>query len=182
MDTVKDGVFLYDLSDPAHPARVKEATEGAGAGYLAEPLLLGAQLDGSACTSLVGCFSTTIALQPATTVSSFPPSSLPALKPGTEYAVLVTDGVLAVNPAGTPSLAPLQPSTLGRVLLFRNPLVDASGRSLLPGEDDATAALLEHVRGGVAAAAAALAAERPAYTMDRIVLGYTFATQSTSTP
>jgi hypothetical protein len=176
--TVKDNVFLYDLSDPAHPVRVKEVTEGAGAGYVAEPLLLGAQQDGSACTSASGCFSTAIGLQPATIVSTSPVFSVPALKEGTEYAVLVTNGVSAVNPAGTPPLAPLQPSTLGRILLFKNPLVDSSGKSQLPGEDDATAALLERMRQGVAAAAAALAAEKPTYTSERIALGYTFRTQT----
>jgi hypothetical protein len=176
--TVKDNVFLYDLSDPAHPVRVKEVTEGVGAGYVAEPLLLGAQQDGSACTSNAGCFSTAIGLQPATLVSTSPVFSVPALKEGTEYAVLVGDGVSAVNPTGSPPLAPLQPSTLGRILLFQNPLVDPSGKSQLPGVNDGTAALLEHMRQGVAAAAASLAAEKPAYTRDRIALGYTFRTQT----
>ena len=174
----KDSVFLYDLTDPAHPARVPEAMEGPGAGFVAEPLVLGKTLSDAACTTAAGCFSTAIGLQPATLLSASPVASLPPLKEGTEYAVIVTNGVAAVDTTATPPLAPLQPSTLARILLFQNPLVDASGKSQLPGESDATAAGLELMRQGVAAAAAALAAEKPTLTSDKIALAYTFRTQT----
>ena len=98
--------------------------------------------------------------------------SLPPLKEGTEYAVLVTDGVLDTT------AKPLQRSTLSRILLFDNPLVDANGKSQLSGQPDAVAAGLEKIRQGVGAAATALAVEKPALTKDHIVLGYTFRTQT----
>ena len=180
----KDTVFLYDLSNPAQPVRVKELAEGpATAGFVAEPFQITAQANGTPCSTLtsppapgVCVVSTAIGLQPAVPVPLPAPAgaivALPPLKEGTEYAVLVTDGVLDTTGK------PLQRSTLSRILLFDNPLVDANGKSQLTGQPDAVAGGLEKIRQGVAAAAAALAKEKPALTKDHVVLGYTFRTQT----
>ncbi len=173
----KDTVFLYDLSNPAQPARVKEVNEGAGAGFVAEPLVLGETAAGAACATAAGCFSTAIGLQPAVLVSESPLRTLPPLKEGTEYAVLVTDGVLAAPTTPTGSPTPLQRSTLSNILLFDSPLADGNGKSLLAGQPDATAAGLEKIRLGAAAAAAALQAEK-GIAKSHVVLGYTFRTQT----
>jgi hypothetical protein len=190
--TVAGSVFLYDLSNPAAPVRLKEIAETAptfaGAAYVAEPFLITQKPTGPTATApciatdpATGCFSTAIGLQPAVgaPVSATTQINLPPLKEGTEYAVLVTDGVL--DASGVPTASPgkpLQRSTLSRILLFDNALVDATGKSQLTGQPDATAAGLEKIRQGVGAAAKALAAEKPALTKDHIVLGYTFRTQS----
>ncbi len=185
-ETVAGAVFLYELPSGGAPVRVKEVQEGAGAGFLAEPYPITAPLPGSSvsCTSQSnqgGCFSTVIGLQPATLLSMAPLASLPPLKEATEYAVLVTDGVSALDPSAQSSLSPLQPATLGKMLLFTHPFVDASGKSLLAGQGDATAAGLEGMRQGVNAAAAALQAEK-GITGDKIAMAYTFRTQTITTP
>src|SRR6185369_11502287 len=96
-------VFLYDLSNPAQPLRVKAVGEAQGA-VLVQPPQLGKTAAGAACTTNTGCFTTTIGLQPAVPVplASAPNGvlSLPPLKEKTEYAVIVTDGVK--NAAGQP--------------------------------------------------------------------------------
>src|SRR5207253_2833775 len=96
------------------------------AGFVAEPPQL-TQSVGSATVSTV------IGLQPAVAVDLPPPFAparipLPPLKDSTEYAVIVTDGV-----KDFPTGQPLQTSTLQKILLFSNPLVDASGKSLVGG-------------------------------------------------
>lgn len=182
--TVKTGVYLYDLSNPAAPVRLKEVAETAptfaGAAYVAEPFVLTKQADGTTpCTATdpaAGCFSTAIGLQPATLFNASPPLSVPPLKEGTEYAVLVTDGVLVAGATPTP----LQRSTLSSILLFDSALVDANGKSQIAGQTDATAGGLEKIRQGVGAAIAALHAEKPELTKANVVLGYTFRTQSIS--
>ncbi len=173
----KDTVFLYDLSTTAQPARLKEVNEGPGAGFVAEPLVLGKTAVGAACATAAGCFSTAIGLQPAVLVSASPLATLPPLKEGTEYAVLITDGVLAAPTTPTGSPTPLQRSTLSNILLFDNPLADGNGKSLLVGQPDATAAGLEKIRLGVGAAAAALQTEK-GIAKSHVVLGYTFRTQT----
>ncbi|HEX7622109.1 MAG TPA: hypothetical protein VF400_00960, partial [Anaeromyxobacteraceae bacterium] len=183
--TVAGSVFLYDLSNPAAPVRLKELVETAGAGfagaaYVAEPFLITQKPTGPTttvpCTAAdpaTGCFSTAIGLQPAFGVSVSPTTqiNLPPLKEGTEYAVLVTDGVKDT------SAAALKASSLSKVLLFENPLADlATGKGLLPGQTDAQAVGLEQIRLGVRAASAALLAEK-GIAKSHVVLGYTFRTQ-----
>ncbi len=179
----KDTVFLYDLSNPAQPVRVKELAEGpATAGFVAEPFQITAQANGTPCSTLtsppapgVCVVSTAIGLQPAVPVPLPAPAgaivALPPLKEGTEYAVLITEGVTDTTSK------PLQRSTLSRILLFDNPLVDANGKSQVAGQPDGTAGGLEKIRQGVGAAAAALQAEKGTVKA-QIVLGYTFRTQS----
>lgn len=176
-------VFLYDLSTPTQPARVKEVTEGAGAGFVAEPPQLGkvgagpqaGQTCAAADVAAGNCFSTVIGLQPAVPVpSTASPTgviALPPLKEKTEYAVLITDGVK--DAAG----GALKRSSLSSILLLDQPLVDANGKSQIGGQPDAVAAGLEKMRQGVGAAAAALQAEK-SITKDHVVLGYTFRTQT----
>lgn len=183
-----DTVFLYELPQGGSPVRVKELAEGAGAGFAAEPLQLGTTLNpdftpsGQPCTTAAGCFASAIGLQPAVPVpASTGLAFLPPLKEATEYAVIITTDVLAVDPAATPPLAALQPTTLGRMLLFANAFVDASGKSQLPGVSDATAAGLERMRQGVNAAAAALATDR-GIGKDHIAMAYTFRTQGITQP
>lgn len=193
--TVNSGtVFLYDLTNPAAPVRVKELFEGpATAGFVAEPYQMTLKLTNptdptsavpctAADTAASGCFSTAIGLQPAVPVPLPAPLAgrylaLPPLKEGTEYAVLLTDGVQAAPSAASPQPTPLQGSTLSRLLLFQNPLVDANGKSQVPGQTDAAAAGLEKIRQGVGAAAAALQAEK-GIAESHVVLGYTFRTQT----
>jgi hypothetical protein len=159
-------VFLYDISGLTKtpvvaPARVKEVHEGAGAGFVAEPTTI------QSCSG--SCVSQVIGLQPATIVIAGSTVALPPLKEGTEYAVLITDGVM--TPGGSPTA--LQRSTLSSILLFDSPLADANGKSLLAGQPDATAAGLEKMRQGVAAAIAAQGIDK-----SHVVLGYTFRTQT----
>lgn len=179
----KDTVFLYDLSNPAAPVRLKEVKEGpTTAGFVAEPFQVTQKPTSPTtfvpCTAAddpAGCFSTAIGLQPAVPIPLNPAgtlfAALPPLKEGTEYAVLITDGVKDT------AAQPLQRSTLSRILLFDNALVDAGGKSQLTGQPDATAGGLEKIRQGVGAAAAALQAEKGT-TKEHIVLGYTFRTQT----
>ncbi len=182
----KDTVFLYDLSNPAQPLRVKEAREAvSGTGFVAEPYLITMKADGTTpcgpTDNPAGCFSTAIGLQPATLLSASPLVSVPPLKEKTEYAVLITNGVLVAPSTPTGSPTPLQRSTLSSLLLFESPLVDASGKSQVSGQDDATAAGLEKIRQGVGVAIQALQAEKGAsFDRSKVVLGYTFRTQSVS--
>src|SRR6266702_4628203 len=99
----KDTVFLYDLSNPAAPVRLKELQEtlgtgGTGAAFVAEPFVITQKLVGGVptpCTagdSAALCASTAIGLQPAVPVPLGPTGpflALPPLKEGVEYAVLV---------------------------------------------------------------------------------------------
>ncbi|GEJ57702.1 hypothetical protein [Anaeromyxobacter diazotrophicus] len=185
-------VFLYDLSNPAAPVRLKEVKEtisagGAGAAFVAEPYQMTVKPTGATTTAAcgptddpAGCFSPAIGLQPAVPVplgATGPYLALPPLKEGTEYAVLITDGVLSAPATVGGAKPPLQGSTLSRILLFDSPLVDKDGKSQVPGQSDATAAGLEQIRQGVGAAAKALQAEK-GIAKSHVVLGYTFRTQT----
>jgi dienelactone hydrolase len=178
----KDTVFLYEVPASGAPVRVKELTEGgAGAGFVAEPLAIGKTATGGACTTAAGCFSTAIGLQPAAIVSAAPVITLPPLKEATEYAVLVTSGVVTVPPttASTTPL-PLKRSTLASILLFNNPLYDAAtGQATLSGQSPQQSALLEQIRVNVAKAVAQLNTDK-GIPKSNVVLGYTFRTQSIS--
>jgi hypothetical protein len=177
--TVNPGtVFLYDLSNPAQPQRVKGVGEAGGA-IVVQPPQLGKTATAGACASNAGCFSPIIGLQPAVPVplASAPNGvlSLPPLKEKTEYAVIVTDGVK--NAAGQP----LRRSSTASVLLLDQPLADADGKPLIGGQPVALVPGLEKMRQGVAAAVAALQAEK-GITRDHVVLGYTFRTQTITDP
>jgi hypothetical protein len=67
---------------------------------------------------------------------------------------------------------------VANVLLFDNPLVDASGHSQLLGIDDLTAGALEVMRQQLLPVSAALAAATPAVPKGEIAMAYTFKTQS----
>ena len=141
------------------------------AGFVAEPPQL-TQSVGSATVSTV------IGLQPAVAVDLPPPFAparipLPPLKDSTEYAVIVTDGV-----KDFPTGQPLQTSTLQKILLFSNPLVDASGKSLVGGVDNATASGLEKIRQAVGAAVAKAQADGKIADKSHVVAAYTFKTQA----
>jgi hypothetical protein len=160
----KDTVLLYDLSNPAAPVRVPDATQPGG-NYVSEPPQVTQMVQGVSVSTL-------IALQPAVAVPG--PNgalALPPLKEATEYAVIVTDGVKDVNQKG------LSRSTLSSVLLFQHPIVDAAGKSQLQGIDDATAASLDRIRLMLKPALGQLKTDTGMDT-SHVAIAYTFRTQS----
>ncbi len=148
---------LYDLTDPAHPALVDPAS------YVTEP-----------CEFASSGLSPVISLQPAggTACDATALFRTRPLKDATAYAVLVTDGVLDKTGKA------IGPGTVGRILLFANPLVNAAGASQLQGVDDATAGALEVMRQQLKPVLAAAAAGTPAVTTAHVAMAYTFKTQS----
>lgn len=116
--------------------RVHDLAEQVGSGgavtanYVGQPVV-----DGSGNSPFIG-------LQPAVPaqipVAPFL-ATLPPLKGTTEYAVVITTGVQDAAGNG------LIPNTVGKILLFSNPL-SIGGKSQLVGVDDATAAGLEAMR------------------------------------
>ena len=174
--TVNSGtVFLYELNLQSSPptatrlAELREIAAGKTPRFVAEPPAI-TQTVGSASVSTV------IGLQPAIPVQlplalggKFLP--LPPLKEGTEYAVIITDGV-----KDFPNGAPLVKSTLAKLLLFTSPLF-ANGRSAVAGVSDAQAPALEQIRQVLQLPVGALAAEK-GITKDHIAIAYTFRTQT----
>jgi hypothetical protein len=148
---------LYDLSNPASPVLVNPAT------YLTEP----SEFTQSGVSPVV-------ASQPvgATATDATSPFRTVPLKDNTSYAVVITSGVK--GKAGNA----LKKGTVANVLLFDNPLVDASGHSQLTGIDDATAGALEVMRQQLLPVRTALAAASPAVPKSDIAMAYTFKTQS----
>jgi hypothetical protein len=148
-------VQLYDLTDPAHPAKVDPTT------YITEP----AEVQQSG-------FSPVIALQPAGATGSDPSSVFRTkpLKDNTSYAVVISDGVK--DQAGNH----LSTSTVGSILQITASLVDSKGNSQLSGIDNNTAGALEAMRQQLAPVYTAAAAN--GIGPGHVVMAYTFKTQS----
>ena len=162
----KNTVFLYDLSNPSAPVRVPDATE-AGGGYQSEPPAITQSVNVGGTQVAV---STAIGLQPAIPLASG--AMLPPLKENTEYAVLITNGVKDLAQAG------LSRSTLAQLLLFTpDHPVAASGKSLLQGVPDQTAAVVESIRQKLAPAIAQLQTDKN-IPRNNLSMAYTFKTQS----
>jgi hypothetical protein len=187
--TVNAGtVLLYEIgvSGPTRVFDLKDPTLGANRpGYVSEPLQLARAADGtSACApGASDCVSSVVALQPAVLVPSSLTGStdvpLPPLKEATEYAVLVTTGVKGLPDAANPTGTPLARSTVGKILLFQNPLADlASGKSLLQGVPDSQAVGLESMRLAIQLALAKAQADGKITDAADVAMAYTFRTQS----
>jgi len=162
-------VFLYELSG-ASPTRLNEVSEvttaAAQANFVAEPPAITVTPPGGVPVS------TLIGLQPAVPAlggTGIVPV-LP-LKESTEYAVILTDRIKDT------SGAPLRRSTLGQLLLFKNPLVDGAGHSAVPGVSDAQAPALEQMRVALEGALQKLSAEKQ-IEPKQVAMAYTFRTQS----
>ncbi len=161
----KDSVYLYDMSNPAAPLRVPDATE-AGGGYLTEPSALTQTVSGVAVTKTIG-------LQPAIPVPAGGGIlALPPLKEATEYVVLISNKVKDLSNKS------IGRSTLGQTLLFppEHP-VAANGKSLLAGVSDANATGVENMRQLLHLAIGKLQADKNV-TRDQLVMAYSFRTQS----
>jgi hypothetical protein len=148
---------LYDLTDPASPVLVDPAS------YMIEPVEF-----------TQSGLSPVVASQPVGATSSDPlsPFTSRPLKDDTSYAVVITKGVK--DKTGKP----LGIGTVGNILIFDHPLVDAGGHSQLQGVDDATAGALEVMRSQLVPVRAALATATPAVAKLDIAMAYTFKTQS----
>ncbi len=161
-------VFVYDLSNPAAPVRVPDATEAGGV-YQSEPSAIEQSISVGGHQVAV---STAIGLQPAIPTASG--AMLPPLKENTEYAVLISNGVKDLNQAG------LSRSTLAQLLLFApDHPVAAGGKSLLQGVPDGQAAQVEAIRQKLHPAIAQLATDKNIPRSD-LAMAYTFRTQSIS--
>ena len=152
-------LLLYDLTDPAHPAKVDPTT------LILEP-----------CEFTSGCGSSTalspvIAIQPAGATSGDPTSVFRSrpLKDSTDYAVVITT---AVHDKTGRSIGP---GTVANVLRFTNPVI-VGGHSALLGIDDATATGLEKMRLQLAPVFATLAAAGT--DRSKVAIAYTFRTQT----
>ncbi len=148
-------VMLFDLTNPAAPALVDPTT------YITEPSEI--QSEG---------FSPVIGLQPAGATAGDATSIFRTrpLKDATDYAVVITNGVL------DKSHAPLGRGTTASVLLFTNPLVDSSGHSQLTGIPDATAGALEVMREQLIPVLSA--ANAKGVSASQIAMAYTFHTET----
>lgn len=177
--TVKTGAFIYEVDTTVNPPfkRIYEINEAGPAkppGYVADPPPITQAATGGTCaaTPAAPCVSTAIGLQPAVPILAAN-VALPPLKEKTTYVVLITDNVK------TPAGKPLVRTTLSN-LLFLNPSISiaSNGKSTVAGISDAQAVGLDQMRQAIRGAAAVLAFEQPALTLDHVVLGYTFHTQS----
>lgn len=160
-------ILLFDLSNPAAPVRVDPQT------FITEPCEFT-----SNCDSRASALSPVIALQPAGATSGFDPEQpVPSvfrtrpLKDNTDYAIVITNGVKDKAGHG------LGPGTVGKILLFDNPL-SVSGKSQLSGIDDNTAGALEIMRQQLKPVLGAAAALTPSIPKANIAMAYTFHTQS----
>ncbi|HSR97873.1 MAG TPA: hypothetical protein VLM79_12520 [Kofleriaceae bacterium] len=166
-NTVKDGVFLYDISTPSAPVQVPVAN------LVYEPC----ELTVNATNGMSGCTAPTspanvapaIALQPAGATAGDTSSVFRSrpLKDATDYAVVITS---AVHDKGN---RPLGPGTVGSILRFKNPIL-VGGKSALQGVDDGTAAGLEKMRLQLQPVLAKL----PTGVQNTLVMAYTFRTQT----
>jgi pimeloyl-ACP methyl ester carboxylesterase len=167
----KASTAVYDLTDPAHPALVGSDT------YEAEPGAISQTAGGTACplppVSGVKCLSTAIGLQPASPAVSHGAAAFNTkpLKEATNYAVVITDRVVDINGQ------PLSRSTVGKILLFNDPLVTSAGASNLTGVDNATAGGLEVMRQQLLPVVAKVQTDL-GITKSDIAMAYTFRTQS----
>jgi len=168
--TVPGNVFLFKLGQPV-PTLVKELTttlltggNPAEAGYVAQPPTINQPCGPKTCSTIIG-------LQPA--VPAPVPLAgtfyLPPLEEDTEYAVVVTDGVL--DAAGEP----LTRSTLAKILLDVAHPVSVNGISQLAGIDDVTAETLHEMRQSLGPVLASLPGGK---TTADVAMAYTFKTQS----
>jgi hypothetical protein len=155
----KDTVLLYDLTDKNNPVQVDPST------LIFEP-----------CEFTQGCnlptaLSPAIALQPAGATAGDPTSVFRTkpLKDNTDYAVVITTGVL--DKAG----APLGSETPAKLLKFSNPLL-AGGKATVPGLDVPTATLLEGMRSKLKPLLDKLSTT--GIPRGRVAMAYTFHTQT----
>ena len=156
-----NSVFLYDLTNPAAPKLVDPST------LVYEPCEFT-----SGCPNSFTTLSPLVAVQPVGATDGDPSSVFRSrpLKDNTSYAVVITDRVQ--DKTG----APLGIGTVGRILLFDNPL-NVSGKSQLAGIDDLTTGALEVMRQQLKPVLGALAAG-PGVSKDHVAMAYTFKTQS----
>jgi hypothetical protein len=116
-----------------------------------------------------------IALQPAVPVplSSTTTLTLPPLKEGTQYAVVVTNKVLDVTGK------PLVRSAFTNLLFFQNPLADlGTGKSLVASLSDAQAVGIEKARSTLLPPLLARIQADKGITKDQVVIAYTVKTQT----
>ncbi|HZZ86427.1 MAG TPA: hypothetical protein VFE30_17990 [Anaeromyxobacteraceae bacterium] len=173
--SVAGGALLYKVTATGLQLLSGIETAGAGGKYVANPpQIVVDAVTHQPCASppyAATCVSPTIGLQPAIPVSLGSSAiALPPLDEATEYAVVVTDGV--VDGTG----AKLVPNTLAKILAFQNP-VFVSGKSQLPGVSDGQAAGLEAMRNALKPIVAQAAVDRPGAN---VAMAYTFRTQSIS--
>ena len=160
-------ILLYDLSNPAAPARVDPST------FITEPCEFT-----SNCDSRATALSPVVALQPAgATGGSDAAQPIPSvfrtrpLKDNTDYAIVITNGVKDKAGHG------LGAGTVGKILLFDSPL-SIIGKSQLQGVDDLTAGALEIMRQQLRPVLAATTALTPSIPKANIAMAYTFHTES----
>jgi hypothetical protein len=190
------GAFLYRIvpgpgDAPGTAVQVPDLVDGIASGFARRPVFVTQPPELAR-----GGLASAVALQPGVPVAvGGPPSpgapgqpptqvSLPPLEEGTTYAVVITDRIRDAQGL------PLSKTTLGRIVLFSNPLCTPSpacasspqgSRSELPGLSPADAAGLEAMRLALPPVVAAVEADH-GLTRDRIAMVYTFRTQSISLP
>lgn len=166
-------VFLFRLPQGGAPVLVRDLAGALGVGQPGQAVYVTQPPDiNQACGIASGSCSTVIGLQPAVpaAVPGLGTFYLPPLEEDSEYAVVVTNGVKDVTGAG------LTRSTLAKILLQLTHPASVGGASQLAGIDDATAAMIDHIRGQVDAV---LAAGLPGgKTRADVAMAYTFKTQS----
>ena len=189
------GVFLYELVPPSTPSgtvsylQVYDVVDFEASGFTKSPTIVTQPPQLSEGSPPLAA---AIALQPAVPVplgaiSPTPPGtnppgqlSLPPLKEKTTYAVVVTKGVLDA------SGKPLSNTTVGRILLFQNPLCEPSplcasspttATATIPGVPAAEASGLEKMRLALQPLLPQIQADHGVTNGD-IAMIYTFTTQS----
>jgi hypothetical protein len=171
--TVTGNVFLFELAASGPPTLVLDVVSALGAGqpqsagYLAQPppINQACPIPSTSCSTIVG-------LQPAVSVPTGTPAGtlyLPPLAEETEYAIVITNGVKDATGAA------LTRSTVAKILLDVASPVSIGGISQLAGIDDATAAMLEHMRGLLSNVFPLLPGGK---TKADVAMAYTFKTQS----
>lgn len=168
-------VFLFDLSTTP-PTRVRDLAGALGGGAPEEAVYVTQPPDiNQACPIPSGLCASAIGLQPAVPaavpgVGSF---FLPPLEEDTDYAVVVTRGVM--DAAGTP----LVRGAVAKMILDVASPVSVGGVSQLAasGVDDVTAAALETMRAQLAPVYDVLPDGK---TKADVAMAYTFKTQSTT--
>jgi hypothetical protein len=173
--TVTGNVFLFQFAGGGLPTQVLDVAAALGAGqpqraaWLAQPPPIN-----QACPIPSGSCSTIVGLQPAISVPTGTPAGtlfLPPLAESTEYAIVITKGVKDATGAA------LARSTVAKILLdVANP-VSIGGISQLAGIDDASAAMLEHMREQLSHVFVILPGGK---TRADVAMAYTFKTQSIS--
>lgn len=148
-------VFLYDLTEPAAPVLVNPSTVIYGP-----------------CEFASSGLTPVVALQPAGATACDATSVFRTrpLKDATDYALVITDGVKDKTGKA------MGPGTVGRILLFDNPLIK-DGASQLQGVDAPTAGALEVMRQQLIPVQAQVLADK-SVSRAHIAMAYTFHTQS----